>query len=208
MAVSLTDQDYQSLLFSLLPQGMAWPVDPESNVQRLLGGSALEFARVDAQSADLLVDADPRRALYLFDEWEASYGLPSECAPNVQSMADRRAALVGRVVSQGGMRAADYAEIAAGLGYEGAQVIELRQATVEVDTATGHQGAVIGDDINGSDWDSTFRVLLPGGVVRESVVDEAQIGDPLRSWGNALIECALRAAAPSWQILQIGYLEQ
>lgn len=208
MDLNLTAQDYRGLLFSLLPPGMVWPVEPESNVQRLLDGSAQEFARVDARVADLLVEADPRRALYLFEEWEASYGLPGDCAPADQSMSDRRAALVGRVVSQGGMRAADYIELAAGLGYEDIQIIELREATVEVNTPTGYAGAAIGDDINGSDWDSTWRVLLPNGVVRESVVDEAQIGDPLRSWGDELIECALREAAPSWLILQVGYKEE
>lgn len=208
MAVNLTATDYQGLLFSLLPPGMVWPTDPESNVQRLLEGSAQEFGRVDARAGDLLAEADPRRALYLFQEWESSYSLPSDCAPADQTMADRRAALVGRVVSQGGMRADDYKELAAGLGYEDIEIIELREATVEVNTPTGHTGAVIGDDINGSDWDSTWRVLLPNGVVRESVVDEAQIGDPLRSWGDELIECALREAAPSWLILQVGYKEE
>lgn len=208
MAVNLTAQDYRGLLFSLLPPGMVWPVEPESNLQRLLDGSAQEFARVDSRVADLLVEADPRRALYLFEEWEASYGLPGDCAPADQPMSDRRAALVGRVVSQGGMRVADYIELAAGLGYEGIEIIELREATVEVNAPTGHTGAVIGDDINGSAWGSTWRVLIPSGVVRESVVNEAQIGDPLRSWGDDLIECALREASPSWLILQVGYKEE
>lgn len=208
MAVNLTAQDYQGLLFSLLPPGMVWPTDPDSNVQRLLEGSAQEFSRVDTRISELEVEADPRRALYLFEDWEASYGLPGDCAPAGQSMSDRRAALVGRVVSRGGMRAEDYRELAAGLGYDDIEIIELREATVEVETPTGHTGAVIGDDINGSDWDSTWRALLPNGVVRESVVDEAQIGDPLRSWGDELIECALREAAPSWLILQVGYKEE
>jgi uncharacterized protein YmfQ (DUF2313 family) len=78
---------------------------------------------------------------------------------------------------------------------------------VEVDTPVGHSGAVIGDDMLAEDWDLTWRVLLPSGVVRESVIDESVIGDPLRSWGDELIECSLRSAAPSWLILQIGYLE-
>lgn len=203
----LTANEYRQQLFALLPQGIVWNAEPTSTLQRLLGGQAVEFGRVDERAGALLIEADPRQALYTFEEWEASYGLPSACAPASQSMADRKAALIGRILGRGGMTAQDYLDLAEGLGYAGAQVLEFREATVEVETPTGHTGAVIGDDINGADWDLTWRVLLPNGVVRESVVEEAVIGDPLRSWGDELIECSLRHAAPSWLILQVGYLE-
>ena len=195
-------------MFSLLPPGRVWPTAPDSTLYRLQLGQAQEFARIDQRGDDLLAESDPRQALYLFEEWEASYGLPSRCAPADQSVADRRVALIGRIVGFGGMRAQDYIELAEGLGYPGAVVEEFDEATVEVDTPTGFTGSVIGDDINGEDWQSTWRVLLPGGVVRQSVIDESQIGDPLRSWGDELIECALREAAPRWLILQTAYLEE
>lgn len=201
----LSADTYRQLLFSLLPPGRIWPTAPESRLQRLLEGEAQELERVDRRALELLLEADPRQALYLFEEWEASYGLPSDCAPADQSIADRRVALIGRIIGRGGMRAADYIELAEGLGYEDATVEEFHQATVEVDTATGHTGAVIGDDLNGEDWSWTWRITLPSGVIRESVIDESQIGDPLRSWGDELVECSLRHAAPSWLILQIGY---
>lgn len=204
----MTAGDYRGLLFSLLPPGRVWPTAEDSTLYRLQLGQAQEFARIEQRGDDLLSESDPRQALYLFEEWEASYGLPGRCAPADQSIADRRVALIGRIVGQGGMRAQDYIELAAGLGYPDAEVQEFREATVEVDTPTGFTGSVIDDDMNGEDWEFTWRVLLPGGVVRESVIDECQIGDPLRSWGDELIECALNEAAPSWLILQIGYLEE
>jgi len=205
---SLTVDDYRAQLAALAPPGMAWPTDPESRWQKLLAGLAQEFARVDSRAGQLLIEADPRQALYLFDEWEASYGLPGDCAPADQSQADRVVALIGRIIGQGGMRAADYIALAEGLGYPGTKIIEPREATVEVETATGHTGAVIGDDMNGQDWESTWTAQIPNGVVRESVIDEAIIGDPLRSWGDELVECALRGARPAWLILQVGYLEE
>lgn len=206
MAV-LTADDYRQQLHALLPPGVLWSTTPNSMLQRLLAGQAREFSRVDERANALLNEADPRQALYTFEEWEASYGLPSACAPAEQSMADRRAALIGRIVGQGGMTTQDYLDLAEGLGYAGAQILEFREATVAVSTPTGHTGAVIGDDMNGADWNLTWRVLLPNGVIRESVIDLSVIGDPLRSWGDELIECSLRHAAPSWLILQIGYLE-
>lgn len=204
----LSADDYRQQLFALLPPGIVWNAAPDSTLQRLLAGQAREFARIDERALALLGEADPRQALYSFEDWEASYSLPSACAPAEQSMADRRAALLGRIVGRGGMTRQDYLDLAEGLGYVGTQVLEFREATVEVDTATGHLGAVIDDDMNGAHWNQTWRVLLPNGVIRESVVGEAAVGDPLRSWGDELIECSLRHAAPSWLILQIGYLEE
>lgn len=207
MGAELTADDYRGLMFSLLPPGMVWPTEPDSNVQRLLGGSAREFARVDARAQELLVEADPRQADVLFPEWEASYSLPSDCAPTDQSLTDRRVALIGRIVGRGGMRQQDYIDLAKGLGYEGVQIIEHREATMELAAGAGPRGAEIGDAMNGEDWLWAWDVLVPSGVVREAVIGASEIGDPLRSWGDQLLECAMHEAAPSWLILNVGYLE-
>lgn len=203
----LMADDYRAQLFSLMPPGKAWSTDPDSNLQRLLAGAAEEFARIDGRSAALSLEADPRQADLLFPEWEASYSLPSDCAPAEQSLADRRVALIGRIVGQGGMRAEDYLALAEGLGYPGIEIIEHFEATVEVVGGVGPEGAEIGDPLNEEIWLSAWDIMIPDGVVRESVIDGSQIGDPLRSWGDDLIECALRGAAPSWLYLNIGYLE-
>ncbi|SFT73666.1 YmfQ family protein [Halomonas saccharevitans] len=208
MGAELTADDYRRLLFQLLPPGMVWPTEPESNVQRLLDGSAQEYARVDARVLELLTEVDPRQADVLFPEWEASYGLPSACAPAGQSLTDRRVALIGRIVGRGGMRQQDYIDLAEGLGYEGAIIVEHQEATVELGGGVGPRGAEIGDPMNGETWLWAWDVLVPNGVVREAVVGASEIGDPLRSWGDELVECALHEAAPSWLILNVGYLEE
>ena len=207
MGAGLTGADYRGLLFSLLPPGMVWPTEPESNLQRLLDGSAQEFARADARALELLAEADPRQADALFPEWESSYSLPSECAPAEQSLADRRVALIGRIVGRGGMRQQDYIDLAEGLGYEGVEIIGHREATMELAAGVGPRGAEIGDAMNGEDWLLAWDVLVPSGVVREAVIGASEIGDPLRSWGDQLLECAMHEAAPSWLILNVGYLE-
>lgn len=207
MGAGLTPQDYRELLFSLLPPGMVWPTEPDSNLQRLLAGSAEEFARVDARALELLAEADPRQADALFPEWESSFGLPSDCAPAEQSLADRRVALIGRIVGRGGMRHTDYIDLAEGLGYEGTQIIEHREATMELANGVGPRGAEIGDAMSGEGWLWAWDVLVPSGVVREAEIGASEIGDPLRSWGDQLVECAMHEAAPSWLILNVGYQE-
>lgn len=208
MGGGLTADDYRGLLVSLLPPGMVWPTEPDSTLQRLLEGAAQEYARVDVRALELLADADPRQADALFPEWESSYSLPSECAPAEQSLADRRVALIGRIVGRGGMRHEDYIDLAAGLGYEGTEIIEHHEATMELASGAGPRGAEIGDPMNGEDWLYAWDVLVPSGVIREAVVGASEIGDPLRSWGDELVECAMHEAAPSWLILNVGYREE
>ena len=203
----LTDADYRALLFSMLPPGVVWPTDPATRLQQVLLGLAQEFVRVDARARELLAEADPRQARELFPEWEASYSLPSRCAPAEQSLADRQVALIGRIVGTGGMRAVDYRDIADGLGYPGARIIEHHEATVEVIGGVGPRGAEIGDLMNGEDWLWAWDVLVPSGVIREAVIGGSECGDPLRTWGDDLVECALHEAAPSWLVLNVGYLE-
>lgn len=207
MAGGLTEKEYQAAFFALLPPGMVWPTDPNSRLQQFLAGLSQEPARVDARSQVLLSEVDPRQASELFVEWEASYSLPSPCAPFGQSMAERRVALIGRIVDSGGMRAQDYIDLAEGLGYVGTQIIELHEATVEVTNGVGPRGSEIGDLMNGEDWLWAWDVLVPSGVVRVAEIGVSVIGDPLRTWGDELVECALHEAAPAWLILNVGYQE-
>lgn len=208
MGAGLTADEYRHQLFALLPPGMVWPTQPESTLHRLLAGEALEFVRVDRRALDLMAEADPRQASELFPEWEASFSLPSRCAPAEQSLADRRVALIGRIVGRGGLRADDYIDLAEGLGYEGTQIIGQREATMELGGGAGPRGAEIGDAMNGEDWLWAWDVLVPSGVIREAVIGASEIGDPLRSWGDELVECAMHEAAPSWLILNVGYREE
>ena len=162
---------------------------------------------MDARAEDLLAEADPRQADALFPEWEASFGLPDECMAGDQSMADRRISLIGRVVGRGGMRPADYVDLAEGLGYEGLEIVEHHEATVELANGAGPRGAEIGDAMTGESWLYAWDALIPSGVVRTAVIDSAEIGDPLRSWGDNMIECVLHRAAPSWLYLNVAYKE-
>ena len=203
----LSADEYRRLFFSLLPPGMVWPTDPDSAFQRVLAGLAQEPVRVDRRAMDLLAEADPRQAGELFPEWEASFSLPGKCAPAEQSMADRRVALIGRIVGRGGMRGEDYILMADGLGYPDTEIIELAEATMELANGIGPRGAEIGDPMNGEAWLSAWDVLVPFGVIREAVIGGSEIGDPLRSWGDELVECVLHESAPSWLILNVGYRE-
>ncbi len=77
-----TGADYTSALFSLLPQGLAWPRAVGTTLSNIVTGLAQIFGYVDDRAADMLeVETDPRKTTELLLEWERAFGLPDNCIP-------------------------------------------------------------------------------------------------------------------------------
>ena len=110
-------EDYRRLLAALLPQGLIWPRDAESNLGRLLHSLAEELARIDARGGDLINEADPRTAFELLSQWEKVCGLPDECSALSETLAARRGAVLAKLTALGGQTPDYFIELAATLGY-------------------------------------------------------------------------------------------
>jgi len=112
-------EDYAQAFARLLPTGEAWSRDPDGVLMQLVRGQAKIWgAVVDPRAADLLqVEADPRLTYELLSDWERAYGLPDPCVPVVQTLPERRQALVQKIAMQGGQSRAFFIGIAASLGY-------------------------------------------------------------------------------------------
>jgi len=61
--------DYLHQLQALLPSGPAWPRDRDAVLTQLLAAFAEEFARIDARTAQLIEEADPRATYDLLADW-------------------------------------------------------------------------------------------------------------------------------------------
>lgn len=111
--------DYAQAFADLLPTGEAWSRDPDAALMQLVRGQAeIWGAVVDARAGDLIeIESDPRYALELLGDWERAYGLPSPCIPVIQTVPERRQALVNRIREQGGQSRAFFIGVAASLGY-------------------------------------------------------------------------------------------
>ncbi|GJD58345.1 YmfQ family protein [Methylobacterium dankookense] len=111
--------DYAQAWADLLPVGLAWPRDPDSDLMRYVRGQAeIWGGKVDPRAADLLeIESDPRFTLELLGEWERAFGLPDPCIPVVQTIPERHKALVDRITQVGGQSRAFFTGIAARLGY-------------------------------------------------------------------------------------------
>lgn len=195
--MALTQQDYLRQMQALLPLGPAWPRDEDASITRILSGLATELARIDARALGLIEEADPRTATELFLEWEAEAGLPDECAiafGGEQSIAQRRAALLGRLTTLGGQSVAYFVGLAQTLGF-----------TI---TITEYRLHDCNDDceypIYDTPWAFAWQVNAPLNTITElSCEDDCEM--PIRVWGNALLECVLKRLKPAHTILNFSY---
>jgi uncharacterized protein YmfQ (DUF2313 family) len=172
--------DYRDALLALMPQGDAWPTDPDSELGKLLTGLAEEFARIDARAEELLNESHPSQTFELFEEWEQMYGLPDTCAGTDPSFQERRFDLVQRYRQLGGQSRQFFIEMAAALGYE-ITITEYQERSFGMDHGT---------DFGGTDWNFAWQINAT-----QANYAERSMGDPFgeyyREWGNQRLECAL-----------------
>lgn len=195
--MGLTDTDYLHQLQALLPPGPAWSRDDVAPITHLLGALALELERIDGRAWQIIEEADPRTVAELFGDWERVAGLPDSCAVafgGTQTVAQRRAALVGKLTTLGGQSPAYFIGLAAALGY--------------VITVTEFHAHTVGDDVDypiyGDAWNFAWQVNAALNTVTEITV-ESTVEDPLAAWGNALLECVINRLKPAHTAVLFSY---
>lgn len=151
-------RDFARAIGSLLPRGRAWSTDPQSLIGQVLASIAPEFARVQARADTLLVELDPSRATELLPEHETANGLPDACSPVIDSLHNRRAALLAKLAENRGHAEPDYLSILAELGATAA----LYRSPYRV-TRAGL--ARVGDRVQGEPWAFVFAVAYMANLV-------------------------------------------
>ena len=195
--MALIDTDYLRQLQALLPPGPAWSKDDDATLTRLLYALSAELARVDGRAWQIIEEADPRTTAELFLNWETDAGLPDSCAVafgGTQTMAQRRAALVGKLVTLGGQSPAYFIGLAAALGY--------------AITVTEFHAQTVNDDVNMPFYDVTWNFVWQVNAALNTVNVfnvNGPVSDPLASWGNALLECVIKRLKPAHTTVQFSY---
>lgn len=113
-----TTVDYVRGWNDLLPQGAAWPREPETVLQSVITGLSIIWdTQVETLAALLLrTESDPRSTNVLLPDWERAYGLPDRCFPGSPTLAQRQSNLVGRITFLGAQSRAFFIAEAALLG--------------------------------------------------------------------------------------------
>lgn len=185
--MGMTAEAYRDQLVALLPRGAAWNAAPGTVLEQLLDAAAQELARVDLRAANLLDETDPRTTNELIPDWERAFGLPDYCNDLAGTLSARRDAVVAKLTATGYQTPAYFVDVAARLGY--AIVIEEF-----MDYEPGH--VVNGVVIPPAQWPYVWRVHAANDTIREwTCMDPCT--EPLRTWGNEQLECAIGRLKPA-----------
>jgi uncharacterized protein YmfQ (DUF2313 family) len=184
--MGVTAAEYLTLLQSLLPPGAAWTREPEADMTKTLQALADDFAMLDDRALAFLEECDPRTTYELLSEWEAATSLPDIIYSNSQTVIEKRLALESKLTSVGGQSIPAYIALAARLGYT-ITITEFRPFTVNSNVTEAIQ-------------DVPWRFLWQVNSATVPTNDASCLSpctDPLRSWGEELLETAIRKYKPS-----------
>ena len=194
----MTATDYLKQFLSLLPRGAAWARGQSSNLGKLLHGLSEEPARIDSRCRDLLNEADPSRTVEMLTEWESVFGLPDTCTGELETLQERRAALLARVTMVGGQSPGFFISIAQSLGYE---------VTISEYFPFRAGAGAAGDGVQNEAWQFAWTVNAPETTVTSFRAGQSGAGEPLRTWGNDLLECAIQQLCPAHTTVIFAYGE-
>jgi len=194
--LSRTAADYLAALKALMPSGIVWRRDTGSTQVRVLKGVATTVARLRGRADYLLTDAFPATAGELLPEWEDTLGLPDACIGDEPTLQQRQARVTARLAATGGQSVPYFIAFAADLGYA---------ITVE-EFAPARADALCADDpVYDEAWAHTWRVHAPETTLFEFGADISCADEPLATWGNAALQCALSRIRPAHTVIQFAY---
>ncbi len=168
MTAALTD----ALLACLPPQSYDRKATLVRQEMQLL---ADQFGAAADSLQAIVLEQMPDTSGNAFLDWERNYGLPDDCVGGANApQSQRRANLLARIKAKGNLSPSYMLSIAAGLGYASC-------------TITEYSGALIG----------TWRLNIPVSTAVVDLTCGMPCGQPLRTWGNTQLECAINRRKPA-----------
>ena len=208
-------KDCIRLFYDLLPRGLAWNREVESNTYKLVSGLSEEFCRVEERLDDLLREIDAFQTFELLEDFEKMLGLPDECLNDLElSFEDRRRLVIAALSAQGGSTMEYFENLLLILGYE----VEINDYVIarsgrlrSGDRLDGNEQNALsgrlrsGDRIYNSGWQFWFRVHSPTAIVSYTRSGIMRSGDRLATYGNSKIECIIRKLKPAHTAVWFTY---
>lgn len=202
---------HAELLAMLLPASYALTGQIEAELAA--EGAALDTAL--AASLSPLRGLTPLEALEWLEDYERNYGLPGDCLQPSLLIQERLALLVIALAERAAINRDYYIWLAAQLGYT-VTIEEYGQFkagfSAAGDAITNYEtlftaGCRAGQSLRqGAPWQYAWVVHVQGGepttLFRAGV---SAAGEPLASWSNQLLECAIRSAAPAHTVVHFAY---
>lgn len=192
-------EQYQDHLFNLMPRGLAWTRESNSSIAKLILAIAVELSRVDARVADLLREAYPGTTFELLEDWERVCGLPEPCEGAPTTLQARRDAILRKLLRPVGQSRQFFIDIAARVGFT-ITIFEPRPFLAGIGRA--------GDRCYDETWRYAWYVNGPEVTITDFRAGISVAGDPLRFWGNELLECIISRLKPAHTHVIFAYGEE
>lgn len=193
---SYSSDDFTAALSGLLPRGRVWPRDPDCVQMRTIACLAPAYQRSAAAAVALLSSAFPATATDLIPEWQETLGLPDPCAGEAATIIQQRQQIVARLTDSGGQSAAYFVQLAKALGY-------TVSVTNDAPFRCGQSRA--GHHVGGLEWFFVWAIHAPAVTSIYFLAGQSTAGEPLVTFGNAVLECETSSRKPAHTFLQFIY---
>lgn len=184
----MNDADYKKLLLQLQPQGLAWNKDEGSNLNKLVGGEAKEFARVEAAAVKTLRELNPLTTTELIEEWAAIALGDDDCVKNLTTPEQKRLAVMAKLQALGGSDKIYFQNVAKAAGF----LVSVSDGFQQFRAGSSRSG----DRVLGDGFAYTWEVRSPSETLRYFRAGSGRAGDPIVYFGNAFLECLLESIKP------------
>ena len=178
--------DYKQQLKSLLPPGKAFPREVETQLDDYLRAAAEELARIDGRAGDLLRESYPLTSDETLTDWERITGLPAACIVGAQTKQERREAVHAKLGRVGSQSRAFFIGLAAGFGFT-TSIKEFRPMKCN---------DPCNSKLYSKDWAHAWEINAPEETIKVLTCTGA-CNEPLRKWGNDLLECVISQFKPA-----------
>jgi uncharacterized protein YmfQ (DUF2313 family) len=184
---------YDDMQKNLLPSGFAWIRDKITNIVKLIQARSAGYDAVDNRTHELVDEAIPSTTFELLPEWESVTGLPDPLIKleEEQTEAQRRNAVLSKLVAQGSLSIPFLKQVALNYGYE-----------IEIQEFSGGNGArcgVIrcGEPITYGEWMFVFNVISEDEYKIAARCGTTRCGDRLADYGDTTLQVVMRRHKPA-----------
>lgn len=189
--------EYVAALRQLLPRGSVWEAREGSRLRQVIQALVDLIVVPHDRARALLEELDPRITTEMLTDWERLLGLPGECGALGETLQQRRDAVLQRITDEGGQSRAYFIALAELLGHAGATIEEY-------DYFRADDPAEL--PVNGIGWKSAWTLHTTEDVaIVEFAADESTADEPLRAWGNEILECVIEHAKPAHTTVLFSY---
>jgi uncharacterized protein YmfQ (DUF2313 family) len=191
-----TVDDFTVAFQGAKPTGAVWPRDLDTDNTSTDAALMPTYVRSWQSVTNLVVDAFPSTTIDLLPEWEGALGLPDPCAGPDPTIALRQMHVVARLTQSLGPSIGDLIAFALALGFP---------VTIQEFAPARAGSLVAGGALNGTDWAFTWRVHAPATEIFYFLAGSGAAGEPLETFGNAVLACEFARIAPAHTILQVAF---